>query len=260
MSRSIEQLVNQQVLRWEEQRAVSRRSSSPAREAPQPVLTISRQFGALGGEVGKHVANALGYSFYAQELVHEISKHAHVRQKIVESLDERMQSGIVLWVSQKMDGGGFAPSDYLRNLSQVVLTLGRHGKSVIVGRGAHLILDPGHTLRVRCYAPLSWRVEQIALREGLGQSAARERVLKVDAERGAFFRQHFNIDIDDPQQFDLLLNTATFPVELCGELVSQALLARFGDQVFVSAPPSRVRHAKPEVESGSVVERRSGTR
>ena len=75
-----------------------------------------------------------------------------------------------------MDGGGFAPSDYLRNLSQVVLTLGRHGKSVIVGRGAHLILEPAHTLRVRCYAPLEWRVEQIAQRERISLAGARARV------------------------------------------------------------------------------------
>src|SRR5690606_5459277 len=94
MSRSIEQIVNQQVLRWEEQRAAAQRASRPPPEVSQPVLTISRQFGALGGDVGKLVARNLGYSFYAQELVHEISKHAHVRRKIVESLDERLRSGI----------------------------------------------------------------------------------------------------------------------------------------------------------------------
>lgn len=260
MSRSIEQLVNQQVLRWEEQRAASRRPSQPVREAPQPVLTISRQFGALGGEIGKRVAGILGYSFYAQELVHEISRHAHVRRKIVESLDERLQSGIAQWIASKMDGGAFAPSDYLRNLSQVVLTLGRHGRSVIIGRGAHLILDPSHTLRVRCYAPLPWRIEQIASREGISRSAARERVLLVDAERKAFFQQHFNVDNDDPQQFDVLLNTATYSLEVCTDLLCQAMHTRFGDQVFGAAPPSRVRHARPDAPETLALEPRAGAR
>lgn len=248
MSRSIEQIVNQQVLRWEEQRAAAQRASRPPPELSQPVLTISRQFGALGGDVGKLVARNLGYSFYAQELVHEISKHAHVRRKIVESLDERLRSGIAEWVSRKIDGGGFASSDYLRNLSQVLLTIGKHGKAVIVGRGAHLLLDPGHTLRVRCYAPLPWRVEQIARREGIGQSAAAQYVQRVDAERDAFFRQFFNVDINDPQQFDVLLNTATHPLEVCAELLTQALMTRFGDQVLPAAPASTVRHKKPAAD------------
>jgi cytidylate kinase len=259
MSRSIEQLVNQQVLRWEEQRTAARRSTGPLREPAQPSLTISREFGALGGELGTRVARSLGFGFYAQELVHEIAKQAHVRQKIVESLDERLQSGITQWVAQKMDGGGFEPSDYLKNLSQVVLTVGRHGRSVIVGRGAHMILDSTQTLRVRCYAPLDWRVERIAERERLSLGAARERVQRVDAERRAFFRQHFAVDIGDPLHFDLLVNMATYSLEASTELVCHAFYARFGDPALAAAPPSRVVNKRPDVAAG-VAERRAGAR
>src|SRR5687767_6032054 len=115
MSRSIEQIVNQQIMRWnEEQRVTLQRSARETREAP-PVICISRQFGALGGEVGRRVAERLGFSFYGQELVDEIAKQAHVRRKVVESLDERNQDSIRLWVDELMDIRSFLPSDYLRN-------------------------------------------------------------------------------------------------------------------------------------------------
>ncbi len=94
--------------------------------------------------------------------------------------------------------GVFAPSDYLRNLSKVVLTLGRHGKGVIVGRGAHFLLDPQATLRVRVIAPLETRVARIAARDGLSEDEARAKILRIDGERIAFNKQHYGADIADP--------------------------------------------------------------
>ena len=52
-----------------------------------------------------------------------------------------------------MDGGTLSPTDYLRNLTKVILSFGRHGKGVIVGRGAQYILDPKRTLRIRIDSP-----------------------------------------------------------------------------------------------------------
>lgn len=254
MSRTIDQIVNQQILRWtEEQRALGRRSSSPSWSASRPVICISREFGALGGELGRLVAAELGYSFYAQELVHEIARHAHARQRIVESLDERVRTGIRQWVSDRIELGTFAASDYLRNLSEVVLTLGRHGKTVIVGRGAHLILDNSSTLRVRCVAPLEWRVEQIAKREHLDTERAREYVVRVDAERALFFKTNFQIDITDPSGFDLVLNTSRYSLPQAAELVVSALRLRFPALAAEHAPASQV-----QIRSSSPVARAVG--
>lgn len=238
MSRTIEQIVNQQILRWTEEQRLARRSTHTARVAqPRPVICISREFGSLGGEIGKMAADQLSFSFYAQELVDEIAKQAHVRRKVVESLDERVQSGIAEWVSERMAGGLFAPSDYLRNLTQVVLTLGRHGRCVLVGRGAHVILDRRWTLRVRCIAQLDWRVEQIQRRDRLSASEARAKILRVDEERCQFYRRHFNVDITDPRQFDLLLNAETLTLETCAELMVGAFQARFRE---ADAPESQI--------------------
>src|ERR1051325_6702337 len=96
MSRSIEQLVDQQVLKWMAERQIADRASS--RPPPngngayvehKPVVCISRECGAGGAQIGRQVAERLGFAFYAQEIVDEIAKQAHVRRKVVESLDER---------------------------------------------------------------------------------------------------------------------------------------------------------------------------
>jgi cytidylate kinase len=210
------------------------------------VVCISREFGAQAGPLAEEVAARLGFDVCDQQLVDEVAKQAHVRRRVVESLDERVQRGITQWADRLMETQQFRTSDYLRNLSQVVLTLGRHGKSVIIGRGAHLILDPAYALRVRCYAPLQWRVAQVAAHEGLSLARAEMLVLRVESERRAFYREHFRVDVGDPEAFDLLLNVSTLPVETRAELVVAAFNARFGKASV--APKSGVRHRFETVE------------
>jgi cytidylate kinase len=256
MSRGIEQLVERQVLRWLEEERVSLHPPEPRIETPvRPVICVSRQFGAFGGEVGRQVAERLGFAFYGQELVDEIAKQAHVRRKVVESLDERIQSGIRQWVDELMVVRRFQSSDYLKNLSHVVLTLGRHGKSVVIGRGAHLILDPGSTLRLRCYAPLAWRIERVAERWQLTHTDAEAMIRRVDSEREAFYRAHFNVDVSEPEHFDFLLNVSTMSLEACAQVVVDAFEARFSDGA--SMPPKSVVRASARASEAPAGDRRS---
>lgn len=227
MARSIESLVNRQFLRWVEQQKVQGKKDQPEADEQKPMIVMSREFGARGAEVGRLVAERLGFQFHSQELVHEIARQARVRQQLVASLDERARDGVEQWVTELMEGGSFSPNDYLRNLTKVILSLGRHGKGVIVGRGAQFILDPKKTLRVRAYASLEARVRRISSRDGVSRGEARAKALRVDSERVAFYRQHFDQDVADPHHYDLLLNSATVPIDACVDIVARAFRARF---------------------------------
>jgi len=139
--------------------------------------------------------------------------------------------------------GRFTPSDYMRSLSEVVLTLGRHGGSVVVGRGAFLILDPSSTLRVRCRAPLDWRVAQMAKRRNMSAADARSMVLRIDAERVDFYRDNFKVDVSEPEHFDLVLDTSRGAAEKASvDAIIDAFEARFG------APKSEFRRRRPPAE------------
>jgi cytidylate kinase len=227
---SIDRFVNQQILKWQEERRIAeKKAPHNTSEVQKPVVCISRQFAARGAEMGQMVAERLGYRFYSQELIHFVAEEAHVRQQVVESLDERGRDGVAQWVTGMIQRRAFAPSDYLRNLSKVVLTLGRHGKGVIMGRGAHFILDASLTLRVRVIAPLPLRLERVMEKYHLGEEAARAKLLRIDGEREAFNRQHYQADITDPQHYDLMVNTAHLPLEACADTVASLFRARFSD-------------------------------
>ena len=224
---SIDHFVDQQISIWQEERRIRERKGVEG-NVPRPTICVSRQYGARGAAMGRLVAERLGFRFYSDDLIHDIAEQGHVRQQVVESLDERVQDGIAEWVAGLIKRGVFAPSDYLRNLSKVVLTLGRHGKGVIIGRGAHFLLDGATTLRVRVIAPLDVRVARVAARDGLSEAEARAKVTRIDDERVAFNRQHYNADIRDPDHYDLLVNAGTLGVEGAAAQTVAAFQFRFG--------------------------------
>lgn len=228
---NIEHLVNRQILRWQEEERITPKPEAGAVEAPhRPMICISREYGARGAAVGKIVADRMGFHLYSRDLVEEIAHEAQVRRQVIESIDEHSRSVVEEMVLTLLSDESFYHTQYLKELSTAVLTLARHGRGVIVGRGAQFILRPEHTLRIRAVASLDVRISRIATRDGIPLSEARAKVLRSDAERNAFCDQHFSVDATDPHHYDLLLNTGTMSEEACAAVVVAAFQARFGRQ------------------------------
>lgn len=231
MPRNIEQLVNLQVTKWlEDQARLAHESSagSRVRELQRPSVTISREFGAQGGEIGRRVAERLGIAFYSQEILHEVARRANVRKQVLEALDERTQTRLEAWIDDLLVLHRFTQSDYLRNLSETVLALSRQRPSVLVGRGGHLILNPERTLRVRVFAPIEARIRAVMVRERMGEDEARFKVARVDQERTEFYRRHFDRDVASKYHFDLMLNSGQMSLDECAEVIEHLFRLRFG--------------------------------
>lgn len=224
-------MIDERILRWEKERrfATPPPPSSVQRVPIQlPMVTISRECGSLGGALGRLVASRLGFAFYSQELVHKIATAARVRATTVGSLDEQARGGLEIMLREMIDGEAFAADDYLFHLRRVIRNAGSEGRSVIIGRGGHLLLDPSLTLRVRTYASLEARAANMAERQQLSHDEALAAVRRVDKERAAFYRKYFDVDWNDPSLFDVSVNTSAMPLEQCAEIVAAAFRVRFG--------------------------------
>jgi cytidylate kinase len=99
------------------------------------------------------------------------------------------------------------PGDYLRHLMKVMGTIARHGRAVVVGRGANFILPADKQFSVRVICPQEERVKNVARTFDVSLEAARHRVIRRESRRRAFVRQSFNADISDPLHYDMVLNT-----------------------------------------------------
>lgn len=223
--RSVDAIVEQQVQKWLQER--QRMQAQPPR--PPPVIAVSRQYGALGAELANLVAQRMHFSFWDQEILHQIAKHAHVSERMVAAFDEHHRLTLVETVRSMMQGGPLSASEYFRELARVVHSIAAHGAAVLVGRGVQFMLPPDTVLRVRVVCPLEQRVHGLARRRGISDAAARAEIETVDADRHAFVMDHYGRDVEEPTAYDLVLNTGSVPLERAVSLVVAAYEARFPD-------------------------------
>lgn len=221
----IERLVNRQVRAWEEERR-ARDAGAPV--APLPCITVSREFGTLGAKVAEVVARTLGFAFYDQELLTQIAQTEKVRLAVLDSVDERVRDRISEWIAEQFGGGGVTTPQFLTMLTRILLTIGYHGKAVILGRGAQFVLDPARTLRVRAFAPIEARVRNVIEGRGLTEADARALIAETDRQRAEYHLKYFNKDWSASEHYDLLINTATYPVDTAARLLIEAYTLRFG--------------------------------
>ncbi len=221
--RSPREIVEYQVKRWAQEQ--SRRSGQDSKL--RPIITMSRQYGALGAHLGRLVAERLEYECWDQEILHEIARHAKLPATLFESLDERRKDSVSQLVSVFDEKRRVTAGEYMHQLLRVLHTIATHGNAVIVGRGAHYVLDPEATLRVRTVCDLDERVAGLVDRKEISEKEARARCERIDRERQEFIRSNYDRDIDDPTGYDLLVNTGTCSLDVAAEIVIAALRARF---------------------------------
>jgi len=200
--RSIEQIVDEQVKKW----GFDHRT--PAVETqPLTAVTVSRDPGSGGKLIAKGIAECIGFDLFHQEVIHEMAQSANVNKRILESLDEKGLSMLEDWVAAAIHKNHLWPDAYLQHLLKVIGTIGKHGKAVLIGRGANFVLAPENTFRLRVIAPRPFRAQKVAEAFDLPLKDAERRILKTESDRRAFIRKYFHSDIEDPTHYDLVINT-----------------------------------------------------
>jgi CMP/dCMP kinase len=202
----------------------------PAGSAARPVIAISRQHGARGGELARLLARELDLHVYDREIIQRIAESAHLSERAVAILDEKDGSTLNDWLLS-LSNGYLSPYGYREHLVRAVAAIGRLGGAVVLGRGGHLILGPGEALRVLVVAPLEARVREIGARDGVDAREAERRIAAAEADRAAFLKRHFHSDFGDPCRFDLVVNTGALGLDgafdaVCGALHRAPALVR----------------------------------
>lgn len=207
-TRSIHHLIDEQVRKWNLIQA-SKKEAPP----PPKVITLSREPGSGGRLVAQGLAECLGFDVFHQEVLHAMASSAKVGTQVLETLDERGLNMLEDWMAALVNERHLWPDEYARHLIKVVGAISRHGKAVLVGRGANFILPKDRRFRIRVVAPLDLRIERVAHAHDLKPDEARRRVTRTDADRKAFVRKYFYADISDPLHYDLVLNTEVLSIE-----------------------------------------------
>jgi cytidylate kinase len=196
-------LVNGQLERWQKEK----------RPEGGPVIAISRQAGAGGSEIARKLAKDLKMDLIGGQIISRVAESAKMSEKVVRTLDEKHVSTVDSWLTSFFTSRHLWPDVYLRHLSKVILTIGKHGNAVVVGRGAQFILPAEKTFRVRFIAPMEQRAERVMRTHSCSREDAERYILQTDSDRTAFIQKYFHEDVGNPANYDFVLNTANLDVD-----------------------------------------------
>jgi cytidylate kinase len=226
---SIEAIIDRQLRRWELERKIQESHAGPevAVKHHQPVITISRQRGSGGTLIAEKLAKRFNYNLLHRDLIDKICETTGYKRKIIESIDEHTRSQMSIWFESVIVGKYVDMSDYVKSLLQTVSSLSAFGGVVVVGRGANFIVGPDSGFHIRVIAPRSMRVRQISQSENISEKDALREVENSDHERAEFVRKLFGKSIDDPMQYDLVINHQSISIESAVTLIAAAAMEKF---------------------------------
>ena len=202
------------------------------------VVCISHAAGAGGEEVGRIVAERLGFLYVNEEIVARAAAKGGVDAADVAD-EERRKSLAARALNAIAQGGGEAwtlgavgplssreelDSDDIRSLiRETIEQTAARGKAVIVAHAASYAVGHGDgVLRVLVTASPETRTTRVAEAEGLDQAGAARAVKESDAGRADYLKRFYDVREESPTHYDVVLNTDALTVEQAAELISQA--------------------------------------
>ncbi|MGA2401864.1 MAG: cytidylate kinase-like family protein [Syntrophobacteraceae bacterium] len=174
------------------------------------VLTISRDLGSGGREVGLKVSSSLGYRFLDHEgILARLKAAGHKWEKWTEGFDEHTPR---IW--EKYD---WSYHGYVAMAQSTIMNEAASDRVVIMGRGGtYLLKGVPFALRVRVVALLEQRLARVSEREGIDEESARWLIAKTDRERAGFLLTVYGRDGKDPAGYDLVFDSSTMSIdEIC---------------------------------------------
>ena len=201
------------------------------------VVCISHAAGAGGEEVGRLVAERLGFLYVNEEIVAGAAAKGGVDAADVAD-EERRKSLAARALNAIAQGGGEAwtlgavgplsareelDSDDIRSLiRETIEQTAARGKAVIVAHAASYAIGHGDgVLRVLVTASPETRTTRVAEAEGLDQAGAARALKESDAGRADYLKRFYDVREESPTHYDLVLNTDALSVEQAADLIAR---------------------------------------
>ncbi len=178
------------------------------------IITLARQVAAKGDEVAQDLAAKLNYKFVTRKEIEErIIELGFPRDKMPK-YDERKPG---FFASMAKD------RDAYQNLSQyAMLEAASKGNVIFIGRGAFAFFSsiPNH-ISVRLIASEKVRIARLMEEFDWSEKQARQHIQESDANRNGFHKNFYNIDIEDPANFHMVLNTGSVAINDCANIIAE---------------------------------------
>ena len=200
------------------------------------IITISREFGSGGKEVGKRLADKLGYAYYDSKIITLLAKETGMSEEYIRNISEK---GIYPYAFQ------FAKSftmystmqnnqvEILVKQADILKRIAQKGNAIIVGRGANTILEEYNPMNIFVYANMESRIkrckEKADADEQLTDKELENKIKSIDKNRKAFNNLISNKEWGDKENYNLCINTSNIEIKTIIPSLAEYIKNWFGE-------------------------------
>ena len=184
------------------------------------IITVSREFGSGGREVGKRLADKLNLTYIDREIVTTIANENNLQEDVVE---ETLNQGIIPQIPLHYRRSFYYyqnlpnPQSHLLSRQQTLLKeFADRGNCIIVGRAADVVLEDYDPFRIFVYADLSSKLERCRRlgpeEEALSDYDLERKMKRIDSDRARYYSLYGSNAWGDKSNYDLCINTSQFEI------------------------------------------------
>ena len=195
------------------------------------VITIGRQFGSGGREIGEKLSKAYGINYYDRELLARAAKESGFCEEILQNHDERPTNSFLYNLVIDTYSFGYNSSAFVdMPISQKVFLaqfdtikkVAEEGPCVIVGRCADYALDGrDNVINLFIYADEDFKIKRVMDIYDLDESKARDMINKKDKQRQSYYNYYTNRKWGKADTYDLCINSAVLGIDGSVKLIKQ---------------------------------------
>ena len=184
------------------------------------IVTISREFGSGGREVGKRLSDSLKMAYYDEEIITEIAKETGLSEEYIKNISEK---GI--YPAAFNFGRTFASFGSLQNSQTEILVkqqevlkkIAEKGNCIIVGRGADITLKEYNTMNIFVYSDMQSKINRCKMKattdENLSEKDLEKKIIQIDKNRKNFHNLISSSEWGDKSNYDLCINTSELEIK-----------------------------------------------
>lgn len=179
------------------------------------VVTIGREFGSGGREIGEKLAKELGFAFYDKNLLRIVSEQSGIKEQVLEKADELATNPLFApYYPPSMDPGTLNDRVF-RMQSELIQEKAEKENCVIVGRCANYVLaDKEDVLRVFVYADMEDRINRVMTTQGIvDRDVAAKLIKKTDKSRRSYYQFYSELKWGRKDGQDLMIDSGLLGID-----------------------------------------------
>ena len=177
------------------------------------IVTISREFGSGGREIGKRLSDTLNLAYYDEEIIAEISKETGLSEDYINNISEKGIYPVAFNFGRTFASFGnlqLNQTEILVKQQNVLKKIADKGDCIIVGRGADIALKDYNTMNIFVYSDMESKIKRCKYKakedEKLTDKELEKKIIQINKDRKKFHNLISNLEWGDKNNYNLCIN------------------------------------------------------